>query len=115
VKQRSVRIIVEYLSQRARARIVRIKRIGLDDYVVAMEDRRDGRTHLLQTPRDLEVWLRSFEAGECLQPEFGLCGRCDRIHNDRDIDGEVFRTCIPCQTELVELALELHLEREVED
>jgi hypothetical protein len=41
-------------------------------------------------------------------------GRCGCIHRDRDVDGEVFRTCIPCQAELVQLALELYLETEVE-
>jgi hypothetical protein len=27
---------------------------------------------------------------------------------------EIFRTCIPCQADMVELALELHFETEVE-
>jgi hypothetical protein len=39
-------------------------------------------------------------------PAFGLCGRCGEIHCDRDLDLEIFRTCIPCQAHLVELALE---------
>jgi hypothetical protein len=30
------------------------------------------------------------------------------------MDLEIFRTCIPCQPDLVELAVELHLETEVE-
>jgi len=33
---------------------------------------------------------------------------------DRDLDLEVFRTCMPCQAELVELALELYAEQEAE-
>ena len=48
-----------------------------------------------------EPWLKSFKTGECLQPAFGLCGRCNAIHTDRDLDGEVFGSCIPCQAELV--------------
>lgn len=112
MKQRSVRIIAEYLLTRPRARIVRLKRIGLDDYVLAIEDRRDGRVHLLQTPQDLEVWLKSIETGECLQPSVGLCGRCGRLHTDRDVDGEVLINCIPCQAELLEVALELRSEQE---
>jgi hypothetical protein len=47
-------------------------------------------------------------------PAFGLCGRCGEIHCDRDLDLEIFRTCIPCQAELVELGVELYLESEVE-
>lgn len=47
-------------------------------------------------------------------PAFGLCGRCGEIHCDRDLDLEIFRICIPCQSDLLELALELHLESEVE-
>jgi hypothetical protein len=31
-----------------------------------------------------------------------------------DLDLEVFRTCIPCQPELVELAIELYVEQEAE-
>jgi hypothetical protein len=36
-----------------------------------------------------------------------LCGSCERVHTDRDVDGELFGTCIPCQAELVEVALRL--------
>lgn len=114
MKQRSVQIIIEYLSHRPRARIVRLKRVGLDDYVLAIEDRREGRTHLLQTPRDLEVWLRSFAAGECPQPSVGLCGRCDALHHDCDVGGDIFANCIECQAELVEVAVEPRHEQEAE-
>jgi hypothetical protein len=38
----------------------------------------------------------------------------DRIHGDRDYDGELFRNCVSCQAELVEVKLELGSEREVE-
>lgn len=39
-----------------------------------------------------------------VQPAFGLCGRCNSIHTDRDVDGEIFGNCIWCQAELVEVA-----------
>jgi hypothetical protein len=49
-----------------------------------------------------------------MQPAFGLCSRCGGIHADRDVDGEVFQSCIGCQVELVEVALELPDEQEAE-
>lgn len=114
MKQRAVAIFAECLSIRPRGRVVAVRPIGDDDYVVAIEDVRDGRVHVARTPRDLEPWLRSFKAGECLQPAFGLCGRCGGIHTDREVDGEVFRMCIRCQADLVEVALDLRTEREAE-
>jgi hypothetical protein len=107
MKQRAVAILAEYLSIRPLGRVVAVQPIGDDDYVLAIEDVRDGRVHVARTPRDLEPWLKSFKSGECLQPAFGLCGRCGHIHTDRDGDGEVFGTCIRCQAELVEVALGL--------
>ncbi len=114
MKQRAVAIVTEYLSHRPKGRIVAVKAVGEDDYVMAIEDRRDGRIHLARSSRDLEPWLKSFKTGECLQPSFGLCGRCNGIHTDRDVDGEVFVTCIRCQADLVEVALELRDEQEAE-
>ena len=114
MKQRAVAIVAEYLSHRPLGRVVGLKSIGDDDYVLAIEDVRDARVHLVRTPRDLEPWLESFKTGECVQPAFGLCGRCNAIHTDRDVDGEVFASCIPCQAELVEVALELRNEQEAE-
>lgn len=105
MKQRAAAIVAEYLSHRPLGRVVGLKPIGDDDYVLAIEDLRDGRVHVMRTPRDLEPWLKSFKAGECLQPAFGLCGRCNDIHADRDVDGEVFGTCVGCQADLVEVAL----------
>jgi hypothetical protein len=107
MKQRAVAIVADYLSHRPLGRVVGLKVIGDDDYVLAIEDLRDGRVHIVKTPRDLEAWLESFKAGECLQPALGLCGRCNDIHAERDIDGEVFGACIKCQADLVEVALEL--------
>jgi hypothetical protein len=34
-----------------------------------------------------------------------------RTHTDRDVDGMLFGTCIPCQAELVEVALTLRKEQ----
>jgi len=87
---------------------------GDADYVVAIEDVRDGRVPVGRTPRDCKAWFRSFKADDSIRPVFGLCGRCDRIHADRDVDDELFATCIACQSELVEVALELGSEREAE-
>ena len=81
MKQRAVAIFAEYLSIRPLGRVVAVQRIGRDDYLMAIEDVRDGRVHVARTPRDLEPWLKSFKSGECLQPVFGLCGRCGAIHH----------------------------------
>ena len=107
MKQRAVAIVAECLSHRPLGRPVGLKPIADDDYVLAIEDLRDGRVHLIHSPGDLGRWLKSFKSGECLQPTFGFCSRCRDIHGDRDVDGEMFQTCIPCQAELVEVALEL--------
>ena len=107
MKQRAVAIFAGYLSHRPLGRVVAVRCVGDDDYVVAIEDIRDGRVHVARTPRDLEPWLKSFKSGQCLQPAFGLCGRCGRIHAERDVDGEVFPSCIPCQAELVDVVLEV--------
>jgi hypothetical protein len=114
MKHRAVAIIADYLSIRPLGRVVGLKTITADDHVLAIEDVRDGRVHLMRTARDLEPWIKSFKAGECRQPAFGLCARCSGIHRDRDLDGEVFPTCVGCQAELVEVALELGSEWEVE-
>ena len=90
------------------------KPVGPDDYVLAIEDVRDERVHVGRTPTDFEPWLRSVKEGRHVIPAFGLCGRCGEIHCDRDLDLEIFRTCIPCQAELVEVGLELYCEQEAE-
>ena len=114
MKQRAVAIVADYLSHRPLGRVVGLKAIADDDYVLAIEDVRDGRVHVVRTPSDLEPWLKSFKNGECIQPAFGLCARCNEIHTDRDVDSEVFDNCITCQAELVEVALELRDEQEAE-
>ena len=95
-------------------RVVGLKPVGRDDYVLGVEDVRDERVHVARTPRDFEPWLRSVKQGRHVIPAFGLCGRCGEIHCDRDLDLEMFRTCIPCQADLIELALELCCEQETE-
>jgi hypothetical protein len=114
MKQRAVAIVAEYLSHRPLGRVVALKLVADDDYVMAIEDIRDGRVHVARTPRDLEPWFKSFKTGECLQPGFGLCGRCGCVHHDRDVDDEVFSSCVSCQAELVEVALQLRYEQEGE-
>ena len=47
------------------------------------------------------------------QPSASVAG-ATRIHTDRDVDGEVFGNCIPCQAQLVEVVLELRDEQEAE-
>lgn len=106
MKERAVRLIATYLSKRPLGRIVRVKRLDDDEYLIAVEDVRDGRTHLMICPDDLETWLTSFKQGQCPPVEAALCDRCDEAHADRDADGELFRNCIACQVELVTVAIE---------
>lgn len=91
-------------------RVVGLKPVGRDDYVLAIEDVRDERVHVGRTLRGFEPCLRSVKEGRHVVPAFDLCGRCGAIHCDRDLDLEIFRTCIPCQAGLVELGLELYLD-----
>ena len=114
MKQRAVELIADYVGRRGIGRVVCLKPVGPDDYVLAIEDVRDERVHVGRTPQDFDPWLRSVKEGRHVIPAFGLCGRCGEIHCGRDLDLEIFRTCIPCQADLVELGLELHLESEVE-
>lgn len=103
MQQRAVTIIATYLERSRRGRLVRARCVGRDDYIVAIEDVRDGRTQLLHSARELGTWLRSFKEGRCLQPGAAICGRCDRLHVDRDVDGELLENCIGCCTELMVL------------
>ena len=100
MKQRSIRIIADYLAHRPIGRIVTALPVGDDDYLVAIEDRRDGREHVMHTPDDLELWLESFKHGRCLQPTRGFCDCCGELHRDHDGGGELFELCTSCQVEL---------------
>ncbi len=106
MKQRTVTIIATYLSERPLGRLVRIRRVGEDDYVIAIEDVRDGRTQLIRSARDLGLWLRSFKPGRCVIPAAAICGRCDRLHVDRDVDGQLLENCIGCCAELMVVGAE---------
>ncbi|MDQ4145974.1 MAG: hypothetical protein M3198_19950 [Actinomycetota bacterium] len=114
MKQRAVALVADHLSKRPKGRIVRVKRVGEDDYLMAIEDRRDGRVQLIQSVMDLEAWIESFEQGRCLQPAGAICGVCDGIHSDRDVDGELFANCVGCQVELLEVAADLASEDEAD-
>ena len=114
MKQRTAAILAEYLSHRPIGRIVALKPVGDDDYVLAVEDVRDERVHVGRTALDFEPLLRSVKEDRYVLPAFGLCGRCNGIHADRDVDGEVFANCIRCQADLVEVALELRDEQGAE-
>jgi hypothetical protein len=108
MKQRAVAIVADYLSKRPRGRVTRVLAVGEDDYVLAIEDVRDGRTHLLHSPADLEAWLESFRLGVCLQPVAAICGVCERIHTDRGFDDERLANCVGCHVGLVEVLTELY-------
>lgn len=134
MKQRVVVLLSQYLDHRVRGRIVRVRpgrsRSGsldldlsslrpaqsaesdfTDDYIVAIEDVRDGRIHLLHSLGDLRQWLYSFKDGRCLQPAAAICGVCDRLHIDRGLDGELMANCLGCETELIEVYADLRERR----
>lgn len=72
MKQRAVAIVADCLSRRPPGRVVGLKQIRGRG-----RRRRSGPRR--EDPRDLEPWLESFKTGDCLQPEFGLYGRCQGI------------------------------------
>lgn len=108
MKQRAVALVADYLSKRPKGRVVRVMKTGEDDYLMGIEDVRDGRVQLIHDTSDLEAWLASFREGRCNQPVGAICGVCYRIHSDRDFDGELFPNCVTCQVELVEIFAEMH-------
>ena len=111
MKQRAVAIVADYLSHRPRGRVVRVMKTGENDYLMGIEDVRDGRVQLIHSTGDLENWLESFKQGQCPQPVGAICSVCDQVHGDRDVDGELFQNCVPCQAELVEIAVSWVVER----
>ena len=118
MNQRGVALVADYLSQRPKGRIVRvvpasggtrfsvISSPGEPDYLVAIEDVRDGRTHVVQTKEELETWLRSFREGRCYPASYGICELCSRTHSDRGLDLEVMPHCLRCTVELIEIQAE---------
>lgn len=111
MNQRGVTIIATYLAERPLGRIVQVRTVGDDDFIIAIDDVRDGRTQLIHSAGDLRRWLDSFRHGKCLTPAAAICGRCDRLHIDRDFDGELLRNCIACSGKLIEAGAELLLEQ----
>ena len=109
MNQRGVRVIATYLATRPLGRIVRVRKVSDHDYIAAIEDVRDGRAQLIRSSEDLRRWLESFRAGECLMPAAAICGRCDRIHIDRDFDGELLTNCVRCSAELMQVGVESFL------
>lgn len=106
MKQRTVTVIATYLSKRPLGRIVQVRNVGDDDYIVAIEDLRDGRTQLIHSAGDLRVWLESFRDGRCVMSAAAICGRCDKLHVDRDVDAELLPNCIGCCAELMVVGAE---------
>lgn len=100
-----------YLSQEpSLGRIVQVRKTGDDDYIVAVNDRRDGRTQLIHSSGDLRLWVESFRHGECLIPVAGICARCNKLHVDRGVDGALLAQCITCCGALVEVGVEIFLD-----
>ena len=110
MNQRGVTLIATYLQKRPLGRIVQIRNVGDDDYIVAVDDRRDGRTQLIHSSGDLRLWFESFRHGECLIPAAGICARCNTLHVDRDVDGDLLANCMGCCAELTLVAVEDLLE-----
>ena len=106
MNQRGVTLIATYLEKRPLGRIVQVRNVGENDYIIAIEDLRDGRTQLIHSAGDLRVWLESFRQGRCVLPAAAICGRCNKLHVDRDVDGELLANCIRCSAELIVLAAE---------
>jgi hypothetical protein len=106
MKQRVVALVSQYLEQRVRGRIVQLRPCGEDDLIIAVEDVRDGRVHLLHSLADLEEWLMSFKEGRCLQSAAAICDVCDSLHIDCGLDGEFSEYCAQCRLELIEINAE---------
>lgn len=61
MNQRGVTLIATYLKNRPLGRIVQVRPVSENDYIVAIGDRRDGRTHLIHSSGDLRLWLEPAE------------------------------------------------------
>jgi hypothetical protein len=55
MNQRAVTVIANYLSKRPLGRIARLRPVGDDDYILAINDIRDGRTQLIHSAGDLKL------------------------------------------------------------
>lgn len=111
MNQCGVTLIAIYLEKRPLGRIVQVRNVGEDDYIVAVEDRRDGRTQLIHSAGDLRVWVKSFREGRCVVPATAICARCDNLHVDRAADSELLGNCtIACAAELITVGAEILLQ-----
>lgn len=115
MNQRGVGLIATYLEKRPLGRIVQVRPVADDDYIIAVEDRRNGRTQLIHSSGDLRLWFESFRHGECLIPAAGICARCNNLHVDRDVGEELLTNCIVCAGELIGVGAEMFLEDEGTD
>ena len=110
MNRRTVIALGRYVLRSGRGRLVDWRTVGDDDYIAAVEDARDGRTHLFHTSRDTRHWIETFSLGVCERPAVGICGRCNRLHTQRDVDGEMLAHCTACASELLVLGAEMFLE-----
>ena len=104
--QASISRIADHLAHRPIGRIVTVVPTRDDDYIISIEDRRDGREHVMEDVQDFELWLESFKQGRLLQPTKAFCDCCCKVHTDKDIDGELFELCLVCQAELAAFTFE---------
>ena len=113
--RRTLSALGRYVLRSGRGRLVDWRCVGADDYIAAITDSRDGRTHLFHTARDTRKWLETFSLGIRERPAVGICGRCNRLHTQRDVDGEMLRHCLTCASELLVLGAEMFLEEVASD
>ena len=113
--RRTLTALGRYVLRSGRGRLVDWRCVGADDYIAAVTDARDGRTHLFHTARDTRKWLETFVLGVCKRPPVGICGRCNHLHIHRDADGEMLRHCLSCAGELVVLGAEMFIEDATSD
>ena len=84
------------------AHVVELKRICDGLFRIRFRDRRDGRVHTLLEVAQVAQWIDSLVAGRLLQPAYGVCEVCDRLHGDRDYRGELRSVCRSCLVDLLE-------------
>lgn len=113
--RRTLTALGRYVLRSGRGRLIDWRCVGQDDYIAAVIDSRDGRTHLFHTARDTRKWFETFVLGVCERPAVGICGRCNRLHTHRDVDREILRHCMTCAGELVVLGAEMFLEEVASD
>ena len=101
----TARTIAVLLYDEPLAQVTELKRIRADIYRIRFSDRRDGRTHTILESQQFATWLDSVLSGRVLQPDYGVCAVCDRLHGERDRSGELRNVCRRCLVELLEHGL----------